>query len=283
MDRSVGTHDGRFHADEVTAIALLLLFGYVDRDKIIRTRDPLQLEKCEFICDVGGEYDPKKKRFDHHQSTYQGALSSAGMVWLYLKEQGKVSDEMYDHFQRVLIRSVDAQDQGYAPKENWLATFSSVVANFMPAKYDTSKETVNRAFLEAIDFVFGHLTRLCAQWNYVQESRMKVKQVMASSDQWMVFDVPMPWMEAFFAEGGERHPALYVIMPAGDHWKLRCIPPSLNEPMKMRRALPESWAGLSDRNLQSVTHIPGAIFCHKGRFISIWATKEDAIKAVESL
>ncbi len=33
IPRSVGTHDGTFHADEVTACAFLLLFDLVDSNK----------------------------------------------------------------------------------------------------------------------------------------------------------------------------------------------------------------------------------------------------------
>nr|NGX27459.1 hypothetical protein [Chlamydiota bacterium] len=39
ISRSLGTHDGSFHADEVSACALLLVFDLIDRDKIFRTRD----------------------------------------------------------------------------------------------------------------------------------------------------------------------------------------------------------------------------------------------------
>jgi uncharacterized UPF0160 family protein len=58
--RSFGTHDGSFHGDEVTACALLLLFNLIDKDKIVRTRDMAVLGRCEYICDVGGVYDPKR-------------------------------------------------------------------------------------------------------------------------------------------------------------------------------------------------------------------------------
>jgi Uncharacterized conserved protein related to MYG1 family len=84
IKRSVGTHDGAFHADEVTACALLVVFDLVDEDKIVRTRDPSKLAECEYVCDVGGEYDPSRKLFDHHQADYVGRLSSAGMILHYL-------------------------------------------------------------------------------------------------------------------------------------------------------------------------------------------------------
>src|ERR1700730_16025189 len=98
IKRSVGTHDGSFHADEVTACALLVFFDLVDREKIFRTRDMEKLDACEFVCDVGGVYNTILKRFDHHQSDYQGELSSAGMVWLYLKTLGVIDERLYDYF-----------------------------------------------------------------------------------------------------------------------------------------------------------------------------------------
>jgi uncharacterized UPF0160 family protein len=70
-------------------------------------------------------------------------------------------------------------------------------------------------------------------------------------------------------------------MPAGNSWKLRGIPPSLSDRMRVRTPLPEAWAGLMDDSLLEVCGIPGAVFCHKGRFISVWKTKEAALKAAE--
>ena len=35
--------------------------------EIVRTRDPEQLAKCDIVVDVGGEFDPKRHRYDHHQ------------------------------------------------------------------------------------------------------------------------------------------------------------------------------------------------------------------------
>lgn len=69
-------------------------------------------------------------------------------------------------------------------------------------------------------------------------------------------------------------------MPSGDHWKLRGIPPNSKERMRVRHNLPDAWAGLLDEDLQRISGLTGAIFCHKGRFFSLWKTKEDAEKAL---
>jgi uncharacterized UPF0160 family protein len=51
--------------------------------------------------------------------------------------------------------------------------------------------------------------------------------------------------------------------------------------MKVRIPLPLEWAGLLEEDLKKITGIPGAVFCHKGRFISVWETREDALKALK--
>lgn len=279
--RSVGTHDGSFHADEVTACALLVNFGLVDRDRIVRSRDMNVLNACEYVCDVGGIYDPDLKRFDHHQSDYRGEMSSAGMVWLYMKEQGIIDGAIYEFFNRSLILGVDAHDNGRLEPEAGICTFSQVVSNFVPPVYDAPTEEQTAAFFEAVDFAAGHLRRLLERFRYIQSCREKVAASMQRREKFLYFDEAMPWMDTFFEMGGESHPALFVVMPSGGHWKLRGIPPSLEERMKVRMPLPTAWAGLLDEDLKRVSGIPGAIFCHKGRFISVWETREDVFKALE--
>ena len=43
-------------------------FLFIAQDsEIVRTRDPAQLAECDIVVDVGGEFDPKRHRYDHHQ------------------------------------------------------------------------------------------------------------------------------------------------------------------------------------------------------------------------
>lgn len=279
-ERSLGTHDGSFHADEVTACSLLLLFDLIDRDKIYRTRDPELLDRCEYVCDVGGIYNPQIKRFDHHQVDYKGSLSSAGMVLLYLRDRQWLEPHLYDFYNKALILGVDAHDNGLSRPEVGVSSFSQVVSNFLPIPYDSSAEEMKEAFFKAVEFVVAHLDRLRKRYAYTLQCQAMVKQAMRESGSVMIFEESIPWMDNFFDLGGEHHPAEFVIMPSGKHWKLRGIPPSMFERMKVRRPLPEAWAGLHEEDLRKVSGIKGAIFCHKGRFISIWETKEDAMKAL---
>lgn len=281
--RSIGVHDGAFHADEVTACALLILFNLADKDKIIRTRDASLLKNCEFVCDVGGIYDPGLKRFDHHQVDYQGELSSAGMILLYLKSTKIISTALYDFYNHSLVLGVDAHDNGRFSGEIGHCNFSGVISNFVPPEQEISPEEMNRWFFKALEFTYDHLKRLRHRFEYIQECKKDVEKVMESSHEVLYFDHSIPWIEAFFELGGESHPAKFLIMPTGSHWKLRGIPPSLRERMKVRIPLPEEWAGLSNEDLERVSGIKGAIFCHKGRFISVWKTKEAAEMALRKV
>ncbi|MBM3192142.1 MAG: MYG1 family protein, partial [Chlamydiae bacterium] len=280
LPRSFGTHDGAFHADEVTACAFLLLYNLIDRDKIVRTRDLAILKNLQYVCDVGGIYDANILRFDHHQVEYKGGLSSAGMVLQYLADQRILTEELYHYFNNSLVIGVDAVDNGQATQKLGHCSFSSIITNFVPANHGVDDTVLFKAFEEALDFTFGHLQRLQERFMYIRSCKEKVKESMQRGQEYLEFDEAIPWMENFFELEGESHPALFVVMPSGPHWKLRGIPPSYDQKMKVRKSLPKHWAGLLEQELGKVTKIPGAIFCHKGRFISIWKTKEDALKAL---
>jgi uncharacterized UPF0160 family protein len=188
---------------------------------------------------------------------------------------------IYEFFNRSLMIGIDAHDNGKVTPEIGTCTFSQVITNFVPPIYDAPKEQQTKAFFEALEFAEGHLKRLKQRFHYIQACREKIIESMKGKGKFLFFEEAMPWMECFFEMGGEAHPALFVVMPSGGHWKLRGIPPTLEERMKVRVPLPEEWAGLLDEDLKRVSGIPGAIFCHKGLFISVWETKKDAFEALD--
>lgn len=281
IPRSVGTHNGSFHADEVSACALLVVFDLVDRTQIYRTRNPDQLKEYEYVCDVGGVYDPLHKRFDHHQVEYTGNLSSAGMVWKYFLDQHIIDQPTYEYFNRAIIIGIDAHDNGIVLHQEGVTTFSHVIANFSPVVYGAEEEDHQKGFFEALGFAIFYFHRLLQRYRYICACQEIVAKEMAKKAEVLLFEQPIAWQDNFFDLGGETHPALFVIMPSQNHWKLRGIPPNRKDKMQVRLPLPQKWAGLRNEELQKMTGISGAIFCHKGRFISVWETKEDALEALE--
>ena len=63
----IGTHDGKFHCDEVLACYMLCSLPEYRDAEIKRSRDPAVLDECDIVVDVGGVYDPSIHRYDHHQ------------------------------------------------------------------------------------------------------------------------------------------------------------------------------------------------------------------------
>ncbi|KAI1088653.1 metal-dependent protein hydrolase [Rostrohypoxylon terebratum] len=126
----IGTHNGHFHADEALAVYMLRLLPTYADSVLVRTRDPALLETCHTVVDVGGEYDPSRNRYDHHQRTFsttfpgrETKLSSAGLVYLHFgraiiaqqvrkpedsPEVGVIWTKVYEAF----VEALDAHDNG---------------------------------------------------------------------------------------------------------------------------------------------------------------------------
>lgn len=75
-EKTIGTHNGVFHCDELLACFMLKQLPEYKGSKIVRTRDSEILKQCEIVVDVGGEYIPEKKRFDHHQKIFDDSFTS---------------------------------------------------------------------------------------------------------------------------------------------------------------------------------------------------------------
>ena len=79
----IATHDGSFHADETLACAII---SYVhERCEVIRSRNPVELEKADIVIDVSGINDDK--HFDHHSNNFNLKrdnginYATAGLMW----------------------------------------------------------------------------------------------------------------------------------------------------------------------------------------------------------
>ncbi|ELP93997.1 hypothetical protein EIN_181740 [Entamoeba invadens IP1] len=94
MQKRVGTHDGQFHIDETTGVALLQLTTEYNNLTVFRSRDMTLLSSCDLVLDVGRVYNHKLRRYDHHQRGFSETwdetsvvkLSSSGLI---LKHYGK--------------------------------------------------------------------------------------------------------------------------------------------------------------------------------------------------
>ena len=281
MPTLVATHDGPFHADDVMAVALVRTF--VDAQcEVVRTRDPAKLDGADIVVDVGAVYAPEQGRFDHHQASYQGPLSSAGMVLEWLVTSGQIDAELSGKLRHGLMDYIDAVDNGRTAPRSDLPCFPRIVEALNHTAED--HPGFDAAFAHAEQFSCLWLQGLISEHERILRARRVVTQAMQAAEQARsrVIELAeyLPWKPVYFDHGGETHPTDYVMHPGTDgSWRVVAIPPKLGD-FGQKRPLPEAWAGLTDAELEAVTGVPGSVFCHKNRFIAVFRTRDAALEAL---
>lgn len=184
IQKTIGTHSGSFHMDEVLGITMLTKYTQEFKDaKVVRTRDENILNTLDLVLDVGRIYDPSKLRFDHHQKEFTGTfnenysikLSSAGLIYKHYGKEviknvaeelikfynveltidEKSLDEVYYRIYDNFILYVDAVDNGVEalpkdikPKYKMCGHLAQRVARLNPSSFD--KASFDERFFEAI-------------------------------------------------------------------------------------------------------------------------------------
>ena len=94
----------------------------------------------------------------------------------------------------------------------------------------------------------------------------------------MVLDQFVPWEEFIFASTNANAEEIqFVIFPSnrgGYNWQ--CVPDAIGS-FGQRKKVPAEWKGLCDSELQTVTGVATATFCHPAGFIGGAETLEDTL------
>lgn len=291
MAKTIVTHDGKFHADEVFAVATLLL---LEPDaKVIRTRDAHAIVKSDIVVDVGGVYDEKANRFDHHQVGGAGKrfaqdgaegipYAAFGLVWQRFGEKLSGGINIARRVEEVLVVPIDANDNGIdlsTPKFAHGSPYeiSDIFRSFNPTWLEKEASS-DAGFTEAALFAKRIIEREVKRAEAIVIGIRKVEEAyVASSDRRLiVLDEDYSWKDTL-----ARFPEpLYVVHPQNGSWRLYCVRDNPHLFVN-RKDLPEAWAGLRDSKLSRMTGVPDAVFVHRNRFMAVAKTKEGAIKLAE--
>jgi uncharacterized UPF0160 family protein len=281
MPLLVATHHGAFHADDVLAFSLVRAF--VDpAAQVVRSRAPQDWERADIVVDVGGVYDPGRGRFDHHQKEYQGPLSAAGMVLLWLEETGRVEAGLAAELRARLVEYVDDVDNGRVEPKAGVPCFASIV--HLCNQGAEELEDFDRRFLDAVRVADLLVAGLRSEHEEREEASAVVRAAMDEAERRGSNLLRLPryvrWKPAYFAMGGEEHPTEYVIMPGLDGSSRAIAIPPAEGSFGKKRPLPEAWAGLVDEELVVACGVEGARFCHKNCFICVFDTEEHLLEAL---
>ena len=279
-DKTIVTHNGNFHADDVFSIAALK--NIFPSFKLIRTRDLKLIAKADIVIDVGGEYDANTGRFDHHQRGGAGErengipYSSFGLIWQrYGLEICEGNQKLADSVDTNLVSTIDAIDCGHVEGVSEGISLSQTISMFNPTWQEDSH--FDTCFDEAVDFASRVLTRFIASTNGGLSAKSIVAKAIENAEdpRVIVLEKYTPWKKTVHALSEE---ALYMVYPAPTgQWRIQTVPVEPGS-FEDKKSLPKEWAGLSDEALKEVTGIDDAMFCHNGLFIAGAESFESTMK-----
>ena len=278
----IGTHNGKFHADDAFACAALTML-FPDAE-IIRTRDLDLLAECDFRVDVGDKYDPSTHDYDHHQEGGAGTrgngikYSAFGLVWKHLGGEICLSAETARMIDKRLVVGIDANDNGqkliefYKP-EDFPNDLSFVIGDFNSTWEEEPNE--DERFLQALAFARDLLRREMAQTRAMVSARSLVRAAVrgAADPRVVMLERFVPWKLILVKETE----ALYVIYQGSEGlWRVEGVT-KLMSGFDTRKPLPAAWAGKKDEEFAALTGVPDATFCHNECFFCGARSRDGAL------
>ncbi|XP_048029328.1 UPF0160 protein MYG1, mitochondrial [Megalobrama amblycephala] len=313
----IGTHNGTFHCDEVLACFFLRQLPEYKDAEILRSRDASVLSECDVVVDVGGEFDPSRQRYDHHQRSFAESfhslcpekpwvtkLSSAGLIYLHfgkrvlaqltqLKEDDTRLEVLYDKMYENFVEEVDAVDNGICQcdgeaRYSITTTLSARVGHLNP-HWNSKDQNTEEGFHKALALVGAEFQdRLDYYMNAWLPAREIVQQAVQtrykvdpSGEIVVLAQGGCPWKEHLFALEKEMKvdvPIKFVLYTdQNGHWRVQCVPAGLNT-FQNRLSILEEWRGVRDEALSELSGIPDCIFVHASGFIGGNKTQEGALE-----
>jgi uncharacterized UPF0160 family protein len=309
--RRLVTHWGRFHADEVFATAVLMrLYPLAE---LIRTRDKGFIDEANqdvstIIYDVGGQYEPDRNCFDHHQFLLRVRpgdgfvearearrengvpFAAFGLVWkhfgaayvLQVTQRANTDEQVRAHIQACvdagLVEGVDAGDCGALEQAARLRLdpchrvqlfgLSELIADMNPGPLDDETQAFGRAVAWADGVLLGRVRAAERAWFAAREV-----QRHDTGDAILVLSEGIAWPGYTLP-----HHRLVIYPERGrSSWLVQSVP-SEGDPLIPLCPFPESWAGLRGHAMQEHTGVGDAEFCHAGRFIVGAGSQQGALQ-----
>ncbi len=285
------THDGLFHSDDVFACATisLLLEKKKEKFKIFRTRDEKIINNGDYVFDVGGIFDENKNRFDHHQKGGAGKrengieYASFGLVWRKYGPMVAGSLAVAKIIDENIASPIDVDDNGISifKKTSRISPFliQDFVKLMRPAE-DSKEENYDMCFMQMVNIAKTILLRSILHAKETQHAELMIAKAYkdAANKKIIILNKYYPPGKIFY-----KFPEVLFLIyykEINDTWVVKTINKD-GEDYISRKDFPLAWGGLEDENLQKMTGVKDAIFCHKGLFLAVAKTKKGAIKLAE--
>ena len=284
------THAGTFHADEI--FATLILSKIMPEIILIRLPEVREQEKALAKPDVM-IYDIGAGEYDHHQLGGNGSrengvkYAACGLIWkafgrkLLEKYDVKEIDYTLDYIDRNMIQFIDANDNGQLPKlqaDYRNVHLSHIVSLFNP-KWDEEVDS-DENFMKALsvcEVIFDEFLK--DTFSKMKAKDLVDKAIEDSENGVMVLDTFAPWKEFLLNSKNEKALKInYAVFPSSrGGYNVYAVPLELGS-FENRKSLPIKWRGLRDKELQEITGVESARFCHNAGFICSADSKAGALE-----
>ncbi len=285
------THSGNFHVDDLFAVASLQLLYGPENTEVIRSRDPKEWEKGNYVVDVGNIHDSNSGRYDHHQHGGAGArtngvpYSALGLVWKHHGEAICGSKEIADRLDNEMVIPIDLGDNGidvYTPTHEGVHPYliHRILVVMRPTWKEGDGDLHTKRFMELLDLARKIIVReiITARDTIEGEQFVRKAYDMATDKRVIVIDQPYPWQGVL----SKTPDALYVVKPKsqGTYWEVECVRNDVHS-FQNRKSLPEDWRGFRDTELAQRSTVADAVFCHNNGFIAVAESKQGALRLAE--
>lgn len=281
------THNGKFHADDIFACATLQIFldQKGERYQVIRIRDEATINSADYVFDVGGIYDHEKRRYDHHQKGGAGKrdneipYAAFGLVWKHYGALVSGSEEVAVILDKKIAQAIDADDNGMKLVTSTHPDASPyTLQNALYAFRPTWKEGfIDEEYDKQFDGCVVLAKELLKREIQVLQDNAEVESFIAEAYEKSEDKRVIELQDSYPWEGWmDKYPqVLFVIYPRMNQWRVGAVSVSRTS-FENKKDLPASWAGQRDEDLQKITGVNDAVFCHNGRFLAVAKSKEGA-------
>lgn len=288
---TVLVHDSKYHADDIFAVAVLeLALGKI---KIVRSRDKEKIAAADYVADVGGMYDPVAHRYDHHQAGGAGVRENGipyaafGLVWKDFGGKLCGSEKIAADIDKKLVQPLDAHDNGrniYALGKEEVEPYGlhRLFQSTLPTWKEemvSKKDLRDQLFMQNVELAKKILEREIIRARDKEEANVLVEAAFqkAADKRLLILDTHYPWGDV-----AEAHPEILFVISQRTtaEWDIQAVQKEKGN-FGNRKDLPAAWGGKYDSELEQITGVPGAFFCHRALFLAAARTKEGALRLAE--
>jgi uncharacterized UPF0160 family protein len=310
------THGSNFHPDDVFATATALLYYGVDKTglgqflhgyneikerhsgefvRVVRTLDKKVMDKATVLMDIGREYDEKRDRFDHHQEGGAGKreegtpYASFGLVWKKFGKKIIGNAEVSEYVDKMLVKQIDAMDNGIGiakslfPDGTQPLLFEELINLDCDLVYSLGltpqemSKVFDKTFFKLIPIAQKMIILTALKGFALIEADKKLEHLYnkMTDKRIIIMDKKLPFRLAGYKE------VLFSVYPSTrGGWNAQVV--QIAEGFyDSRTHFPSTWGGKTPEELQKITGVSDAEFCHIGRWLVSAGSKEGVLKMVQ--